>query len=162
MDRMSSRPESKTRKFDSQQQEVYLSLWRTYDRLKGLEDELFQAWDLTSQQYNVLRILQAANPKPVPTLQLSNRLISRAPDITRMIDKLQERGLVKRVRSENDRRTVLVEITAQGLELLENLREPVKALHVLQVGHLSQADRALLCRLLQQARAPHEPPDGHW
>ncbi|MFM8571850.1 MAG: MarR family winged helix-turn-helix transcriptional regulator, partial [Pirellula sp.] len=137
---MSSRPESKTRKFDSQQQEVYLSLWRTYDRLKGLEDELFQAWDLTSQQYNVLRILQAANPKPVPTLQLSNRLISRAPDITRMIDKLQERGLVKRVRSENDRRTVLVEITAQGLELLENLLEPVKALHVLQVGHLSQAD----------------------
>ncbi|MFN5274165.1 MAG: MarR family transcriptional regulator, partial [Planctomycetota bacterium] len=76
---MSSQSEAKKRKFDSQQQEVYLSLWRTYDRLKALEDELFQSWDLTSQQYNVLRILQAASPKAVPTLQISQRLISRAP-----------------------------------------------------------------------------------
>jgi DNA-binding MarR family transcriptional regulator len=119
---MSSQSEAKKRKFDSQQQEVYLSLWRTYDRLKALEDELFQSWDLTSQQYNVLRILQAASPKAVPTLQISQRLISRAPDITRMLDKLQERKLVSRLRSQEDRRTVLVEITPEGLELLEKLQ----------------------------------------
>ena len=75
---MSEESDEKKRKFDSQEQEVYLSLWRTYDRLKGLEEELFQSWELTSQQYNVLRILQAAAPRPVPTLQLSTRLISRA------------------------------------------------------------------------------------
>jgi DNA-binding MarR family transcriptional regulator len=159
---MSSKSDGKKRKFDSQQQEVYLSLWRTYDRLKALEDELFQAWELTSQQYNVLRILQAANPKPVPTLQLSSRLISRAPDITRMLDKLQERKLVQRLRSENDRRTVLVGITPQGLELLEKLQEPVKSLHISQLGHLSSSDCATLCRLLEKTREPHEVADGHW
>ncbi|MFY8070546.1 MAG: MarR family winged helix-turn-helix transcriptional regulator, partial [Pirellula sp.] len=95
---MNTPTEAAKQKFDSQQQEVYLSLWRTYDRLKALEDELFQSWDLTSQQYNVLRILQSANPKAVPTLKISQRLISRAPDITRMIDKLQERALVSRFR----------------------------------------------------------------
>ena len=145
---MSSQSEAKKRKFDSQQQEVYLSLWRTYDRLKALEDELFQSWDLTSQQYNVLRILQAASPKAVPTLQISHRLISRAPDITRMLDKLQERKLVSRLRSQEDRRTVLVEITPEGLELLEKLQEPVKALHISQLGHLTAADCTALCRLL--------------
>ncbi|MFZ4079932.1 MAG: MarR family winged helix-turn-helix transcriptional regulator [Pirellula sp.] len=159
---MGEESDEKKRKFDSQEQEVYLSLWRTYDRLKGLEEELFQSWELTSQQYNVLRILQAAAPRPVPTLQLSTRLISRAPDITRMLDRLGERGLVGRVRSQEDRRTVLVEITPQGLELLEKLQEPVKSLHISQVGHLSQADRTTLCRLLKKTRKPHEPSDGHW
>lgn len=159
---MSLKPDGKKRKFDSQQQEVYLSLWRTYDRLKALEDELFQRWEITSQQYNVLRILQAASPKSVPTLQLSSRLISRAPDITRMLDKLQERGLVQRVRSEQDRRTVLIGITPKGLELLQKLQEPVKSLHISQVGHLSSADRTALCQLLEKTREPHEPPGGHW
>jgi hypothetical protein len=80
---MGSESLTTNRKFDSQEQEVYLSLWRTYDRLKAIEDELFGEWQITSQQYNVLRILQAAAPDSVPTLQISNRLISRAPDITR-------------------------------------------------------------------------------
>jgi DNA-binding MarR family transcriptional regulator len=79
-----------------------------------------------------------------------------------MLDRLGERGLVGRVRSQEDRRTVLVEITPQGLELLEKLQEPVKSLHISQVGHLSQADRTTLCRLLQKTRKPHEPSDGHW
>lgn len=162
MNGMSSKPDGKKRKFDSQEQEVYLSLWRTYDRLKALEDELFQNWDLTSQQYNVLRILQASNPNPVPTLQLSTRLISRSPDITRMIDKLEDRDLVRRVRSLEDRRTVLVEITEKGLKLLEKLQDPVKSLHISQVGHLSRTDRATLCSLLEKTRKPHESPDGHW
>ena len=84
---MGSESLTTNRKFDSQEQEVYLSLWRTYDRLKAIEDELFGKWQITSQQYNVLRILQAAAPDSVPTLQISNRLISRAPDITRMLDR---------------------------------------------------------------------------
>ena len=160
--RMGSESLTTNRKFDSQEQEVYLSLWRTYDRLKAIEDELFGEWQITSQQYNVLRILQAAAPDSVPTLQISNRLISRAPDITRMLDKLQQNGWVRRVRTEEDRRTVLVEITTEGLELLEKLQEPVKSLHVSQLGHLSPTDRSTLCRLLQKTRKPHEPPGGQW
>ncbi|HMP01775.1 MAG TPA: MarR family transcriptional regulator, partial [Gemmatales bacterium] len=86
-----------------------------YDRLRALEDEVFAAWELTAQQYNLLRLLRAEQPRAVPTLTLAARLVSRAPDITRMLDKLAARGLVERQRTESDRRAVLVTITAAGL-----------------------------------------------
>src|SRR3954469_10024908 len=92
-----------TRRFDSPQQEAFLSLWRTYDRLKLLEDELFGRCDLTAQQYNALRLLRAVHPRRLPTLALAGQLVSRAPDITRMVDRLAERGLVERERSSEDR-----------------------------------------------------------
>ena len=76
------------KRFDSPQQEVFLNLWRTYDRLRALEDELFGRHGLTAQQYNALRLLRAAHPGKVPTLALATRLVSRAPDITRLLDKL--------------------------------------------------------------------------
>src|SRR5205814_9816399 len=99
------------RRFDSLEQEAFLSLWRTYDRLRALEDELFARFDLTPQQYNALRLLRAAHPDPVPTLTLAERLVSRAPDITRLLDKLEQRGLVVRGRKPGARRSVLVGIT---------------------------------------------------
>src|SRR5947208_3196295 len=92
----------RAQRFDSPQQETYLNLWRTYDRLRLLEDELFGRYDLTAQQYNALRLLKAAHPKKVPTLHLAGRLVSRAPDITRMVDKLVDRGLVERERPAED------------------------------------------------------------
>ena len=79
----------KTR-FDSLQQEAYLSLWRTYDRLKSLEDELFAEFDLSAQQYNSLRLLEAVQPGTMPTSALGNKLISRAPDMTRLLDRLED------------------------------------------------------------------------
>ena len=85
-------------RFDSLQQEAYLNLWRTYDRLKVVEDELFVQFDLSAQQYNALRLLDAVHPGAMPTLALGQRLISRAPDMTRMLDRLEERGLVQRER----------------------------------------------------------------
>ena len=154
--------ESRNRKFDSPEQEVYLSVWRTYDRLRALEDGLFAGLDLTPQQYNVLRILQAVAPRPIPTLKISERLISRAPDITRMIDKLEQRGLVTRVRSQEDRRTVFVAITEAGLQLLTELQGSVERMHREQAGHLSQADSADLCRLLKKLRKPHEGTGSSW
>src|SRR4051794_41382938 len=90
-------------RFDSLYQEVYLGLWRTYDRLRALEDELFSRYELTAQQYNVLRLLKAARPEAVPTLTLADRLVSRAPDVTRMIDRLEDRGLVARQKDPGDR-----------------------------------------------------------
>jgi DNA-binding MarR family transcriptional regulator len=151
----------KGRGFDSPQQEAYLALWRTYDRLRALEDELFVNFELTAQQYNLLRLLHAPQ-KPVPTLWLAERLISRAPDITRMLDKLEQRGLVTRTRSTKDRREVLVGITAAGLKLLDRIAEPLNACHERQLGHLSAADLNALIGLLKAARTPHEPDGSAW
>ena len=149
------------RRFDSPQQEAFLALWRTYDRLRILEDELFARFDLTAQQYNLLRLLRAAR-EPVPTLALAERLVSRAPDITRMIDKLQERNLLARMRSETDRRTVLVAISDTGRTLLDQLAVPLRDCHRRQLGHLAANDLKSLTSLLNAARAPHEPTNSPW
>ena len=84
------------RRFDTLEQEAFLGLWRTYDRLRALEDELFARYDLTPQQYNAMRLLRSAHPVPIRTLDLASRLVSRAPDITRLLDKLEQRALVAR------------------------------------------------------------------
>jgi DNA-binding MarR family transcriptional regulator len=126
-----------------------------------IEDELFAGFDLTAQQYNLLRLLRAAQ-KPVATLALAERLVSRAPDITRMIDRLEERGLVTRARSAADRRAVLVTIRPAGLALLERIAGPLRDCHRRQLGHLSVAKLESLTALLKAARAPHEPSDSPW
>ena len=156
----STRP-SVTR-FDSPQQEAYLALWRTYDRLRALEDELFAQFELTAQQYNVLRLLRAAHPDRIPTLGLAARLVSRAPDITRMLDRLEQRELIERVRSGEDRRTVLVGVTELGLALLKRITEPLRECHEQQLGHLSSSELKELVRLLHKARSPHEGSDSPW
>src|SRR5215204_3068203 len=120
---MKTRQAQKTRRFDTLEQEAFLGLWRTYDRLRALEDELFARYDLTPQQYNVLRLLRGEHPDSVRTLDLAARLVSRAPDITRMLDKLEQRGLVERDRPADNRRVVRVGITAAGIDLLAKLRE---------------------------------------
>src|SRR5438105_3613082 len=142
-------------RFDSPQQEAYLNLWRTYDRLRALEDELFARYDLTAQQYNALRLLRGDHPRPLPTLLIARRLISRAPDITRLLDKLEQRGLIRRERPEDNRRVVQVGITSAGLALLKELDGPVRDCHRRQLGHLSSKDLETLVRLLGEARRPH-------
>jgi DNA-binding MarR family transcriptional regulator len=151
-----------TPRFDSLHQEVYLGLWRTYDRLRALEDELFGRYELTAQQYNVLRLLKAARPDAVPTLTLADRLVSRAPDVTRMIDRLEERGLVTREKQPGDRRVVRVRITETGLKLVSDFAGPLADCHARQLGHLGEADLKRLSALLRQARRPHEPEGSVW
>lgn len=150
------------RGFDSAEQETYLSLWRTYDRLRLLEDQLFAGFDLTAQQYNVLRLLQAEAPAAVPTLGLAERLVSRAPDITRMLDRLEERGWIERSRSTADRRNVWVRITPAGEALLREIAGPLRECHEKQLGHLAVAELKSLASLLQKARGPHEPEQSPW
>jgi DNA-binding MarR family transcriptional regulator len=150
------------RRFDSPEQEAFLSLWRTYDRLRALEDELFATFDLTPQQYNALRLLRADHPEAVPTLALAERLVSRAPDITRLLDKLEQRGLIARTRKPGDRRSVLVGVTADGLALLDAIAGPLRECHARQLGHLSPADLKKLTTLLHAARLPHEPAGSAW
>ncbi|MBX3413373.1 MAG: MarR family transcriptional regulator [Pirellulales bacterium] len=149
-------------RFDSLQQEAFLALWRTYDRLRVLEDELFARFELTAQQYNLLRLLCGAHPDLVPTLSLVARLVSRAPDVTRMLDRLEQRGLIVRERRDEDRRTVLVGITKAGLALVQQITEPLRECHKRQLGHLSPSELKELVRLLRKARGPHEPSDSPW
>lgn len=153
---------AKKRGFDSPQQEVYLSMWRTYDRLRAIEEMLFDSWNVTAQQYNVLRLLEAKHPEPLPTLKLSALLISRAPDITRILDKLEEQGWIQRERSTLDRRAVMVALTPKGRHLLQEMAVQVKQMHVAQVGHLTVDQRQELLRLLEIVRAPHEPENSDW
>lgn len=150
------------RHFDSPEQEVFLSLWRTYDRLRQLEDELFGRHGLTAQQYNALRLLRSAHPNKLPTLTLAARLVSKAPDITRLVDKLAERGLVDRERPAGNRRTVLVGITPAGLDLVAQLADEVRDCHHRQVGHLRPDDMRSLVDLLRRARGPHEAGGSEW
>lgn len=150
------------RHFDSLEQEAFLNLWRTYDRLHILEEELFARYHLTPQQYNALRLLRGEGERKLPTLALAARLVSRAPDITRMLDKLEERQLIQRERPADNRRMVLVGLTPDGRGLLADLDEQVRACHSRQLGHLSQEQLRALVKLLEAARAPHEDPRSHW
>jgi DNA-binding MarR family transcriptional regulator len=148
------------RAFDCPEQEVYLNLWRTYDRLRAIEDALFARHDLTAQQYNALRLLRSAHPGSMRTLALASRLISRAPDITRLVDKLEARGLVTRTQQTGNRRVVNVAITEKGIELLRELAEPVRECARQQLGHLGEEEQRQLALLLREARRPHD--DGEW
>lgn len=150
------------RRFDSLEQEVFLSLWRTYDRLRALEEELFGRHDLTPQQYNALRLLRGEHPNPLRTLDLAAQLVSRAPDITRLLDKLEQRGLIARDRPADNRRIVRVGITEAGITLLNELRNPIRQCHARQLGHLSQRELKDLNVLLRAARKPHEDASSSW
>lgn len=149
-------------RFDSPLQELYLNLWRTYDRLRELEEELFSQFEINSQQYNVLRLLKAAQPGGMPTLTIGDRLVSRAPDITRLLDRLESRHWVERVRPPEDRRQVIACITPAGIELLQRIAEPLQACHQRQLGHLTDEEVAQLTALLHRARRPHEVSGSHW
>jgi DNA-binding MarR family transcriptional regulator len=149
-------------RFDSPQQEVFLGLWRTYDRLRALEEDLFGQYDLTPQQYNALRLLHSEHPNRLQTLDLAARLVSRAPDITRLLDKLETRGLIARGRPADNRRVVRIGITTAGIALLDDLRKPVRECHLHQLGHLSQKELKHLSDLLRAARLPHEEPSSSW
>ena len=148
--------------FDSLEQRVFLQLWRTYDLLKAIEDDCLSRYELTPQQYNVLRLLKAAAPAGMPTMQLGQRMISRGPDMTRMLDRLDDRKLITRLRSQQNRRVVEAMITAQGLELLEAMAREIVDMHRRQVGHLTPAQQRELIRLLQAARQPHDDATCSW
>jgi DNA-binding MarR family transcriptional regulator len=153
---------AKVRHFDSPEQEAFLNLWRTYDRLRAYEDELFGRWGLTPQQYNVLRLLRGSHPHKLPTLALAARLVSRAPDITRMLDKLERGALIERERQVENRRVVRIGITDEGLVLLRKLDAVVRECHAKQLGHLNRTELRAMIEMLRAARQPHETRDSDW
>ncbi len=158
----STPPSSRKPRFDSPEQEAFLNLWRTYDCLKALEEELFAKFQLSAQQYNALRLLRSVSPDSMQTLALGKRLISRSPDTTRMIDRLEQRELIVRERRSENRRVVEIAITKQGLELLDEMSEEVQAMHKQQLGHLNLAEQHELTALLKRIREPHEDASCDW
>ncbi len=136
------------------EQEVYLSLLRAAHALQQAPAELFKAHGLTPTQYNVLRILRGAGPDGLMCSEISDRMIARDPDITRLIDRLQERGWVTRARPPEDRRAVHAVITEAGRDAIAPLDEPVQRLHVRQLSHLGRENLARLLDLLEQAHRP--------
>jgi DNA-binding MarR family transcriptional regulator len=163
---MSSQPptslSSEAIKFDSTEQRVFLHLWRTYDLLKAVEEECLVQFEVTAQQYNVLRILKAVAPDGLPTMQLGQRMISRGPDMTRMLDRLEARALIKRQRQDDNRRVVEAWITKAGIALLDAMQDKILIMHQKQVGHLSPDQQQQLILLLRLVRQPHEDASCDW
>jgi MarR family 2-MHQ and catechol resistance regulon transcriptional repressor len=150
----------KRRPFDSPEQEASLSIARTADRLGIRFARLFREYGLTPSQYNVLRILRGEG-KPLPILEVADRMLAAVPGITGLIDRLERMGLVARDRSTEDRRVVFVAIMPQGLDLLGRLDGPVSSLHKGLLGHMSPTDLRQLIGLLEKARQPlDEPGEG--
>jgi DNA-binding MarR family transcriptional regulator len=136
----------------SREQEAFLNLLRTADALARAEVDLLKRAGLSPNQYNALRVLRGAGPDGVTCSELGGRLIERDPDVTRMADKLEERGLMQRRRDARDRRVYRNVITEAGLELLASLDEPLDAMHKRQLGHLSDEKLERLIALLEEAR----------
>jgi DNA-binding MarR family transcriptional regulator len=140
------------RRIGSAEESAFLELMRTTDMLSRSLAPLLKAEELSSTQYNVLRILRGS-PEGLPCGEIGNRMITRDPDITRLLDRLEKRGLVSRCRETNDRRMVLTRITDAGLELLARLDEPVQEIHRAQMGHLGRERLQALVELVRAARS---------
>src|SRR5947207_9914494 len=105
---------------------VFVALLKAADRLSQQAEDLMKQHGLTGTQYNVLRILRGAEPNGLPCKGISDRMISHDPDMTRLLDRMEKRGLISRERQSDDRRVVKTRITAQGLEVLKKLDAPVQ------------------------------------
>jgi len=144
--------EKKRRRVACSEEAAFLELLRTTDMLSRGLFQVLKAEELSATQYNVLRILRGA-PEGLPCGEIASRMITRDPDITRLLDRLEKRGLISRCRETKDRRTVMTRITPEGLELLARLDEPVQIMHRKQLGHLGRERLRALTELLRTARA---------
>ena len=153
---MSLRREIKKLKpFDLLEQEAMLNLARTCDVLAGeMSSEVLKPAGLSPAQYNVLRILRGAGGagEQLSCSEIANRMITRDPDMTRLLDRLEKRKLVSRCRQKSDRRVVAVRITDAGLAVLADLDPKVVAAHRKQLGHMTEAELKQLIALLEKAR----------
>jgi DNA-binding MarR family transcriptional regulator len=135
----------------SPEEAAFLDLLRTSDLLTRGIVPVLKIADLSPTQYNVLRILRGSR-EGLPCGEIAKRMITRDPDITRLLDRLEKRGLISRRREPKDRRMVLTRITPEGLQLLARLDEPLLKAHRRQLGHLGRESLRKLAALLQAAR----------
>jgi DNA-binding MarR family transcriptional regulator len=131
---------------------IFIALLQAADTLGQEAEQLLKAAGLTGAQYNVLRILRGAEPQGLPCRGIGDRMISHDPDMTRLLDRLEKRALITRVRQTDDRRVVKTRITSQALSLLKTLDQPVRELHKRQFRHMSSARLKILSDLLEEVR----------
>lgn len=143
-----------SRDFSSPEEELNLNLQRTVGLLGRPLQRFLRSHGLSPAQYNILRILRGQPDGQLPCRQIGQRMVTREPDVTRLLDRLEKDGLVCRVRSDADRRVVRISITPSARELLAALDEPMRRLHRDALGHLARAEIRELNRLLVKARQP--------
>jgi DNA-binding MarR family transcriptional regulator len=131
---------------------IFVALLQAADVLGQEAEQLLKAAGLTGAQYNVLRILRGAEPAGLPCRGIGERMISHDPDMTRLLDRLEKRGLITRMRQTDDRRVVKTRITPQALSLLKTLDQPIRELHKRQFRHMSAARLKILSDLLEEVR----------
>lgn len=139
-------------RYRTSRQAAALAVLRAADVLRRRFGGILEPHGLTLQQYNVLRILRGALPEQLPTMEIGERMIERTPGITRLLDRLDRKGLVSRERCAEDRRQVLVGITQGGLALLRRLDEPVDVADEAALAMLSDRQIDQLRRLLDRVR----------
>ena len=137
-------------RFESPIQEAVLNLLVAGASVQEHMERLFAKYDVTPAQYNVLRILKGVHPDGHPRCEIARRMVERAPDLTRMIDRLERRGLAERARSDQDRRHSITRITRRGLDLIERMAPATAALHRAVSRRLTQAEAVTLSRLCEQ------------
>jgi|MudIll2142460700_1097286.scaffolds.fasta_scaffold485271_2 DNA-binding MarR family transcriptional regulator len=146
-----------SRPFPTPAQEAAVGLLRTADVLRRALTEAVAPSGITHQQYNVLRILRGSDPEPLPTLEIAERMIEEAPGITRLLDRLEAKGLVRRERCRDDRRQVLCWISPAGLALLSGLDPVVEEATATGGRALGRRELRGLIALLDRLRTAYRP-----
>jgi DNA-binding MarR family transcriptional regulator len=147
---------SSHKKFDANiEASLFVAFMQIADTLGAQAEEVIKTAGLTSAQYNVLRILRGAGRAGLACREIGERMISRDPDITRLLDRMEKRNLIIRERQSDDRRVVKTFVTSEGLELLKTLDRPVGALHKRQFQSTAPAKLKLLAAMLEEIRAQH-------
>jgi MarR family transcriptional regulator, organic hydroperoxide resistance regulator len=148
-----------TRPFSSPSEEGVVALARTADLMRRLLTRVIEPHGITLQQYNVLRILRGAGSDGLPTLEIAARMVERAPGVTRLLDRLEAKALVRRHRGPRDRRQILCWITPAGLNLLDELDGPMRDGAREFMAPLGPRDLPSFIRLLDGLRAGAQDPD---
>ncbi|MEQ8767077.1 MAG: MarR family transcriptional regulator [Planctomycetota bacterium] len=134
------------------EQEAYVELVKTHEQLAAGASAFLKEHAISQPQMNVLRTLRRAEGGELPCQALAGELINRVPDVTRLVDRLEQAGLVQRRGWPEDRRVVLISLTAKGRRFIDKLYEPLQELHRDQLGHLSARELSQLVRLLKRVR----------
>lgn len=134
------------------EERLFLAILKTADILGQEAQQLTKSIGLTATHYNVLRILRGAGAHGLPCRGIGERMISRDPDMTRLLDRMEKAGLIMRARQEEDRRVVKTQITEAGLNLLQKLDQPMRDLHKKQFQHMAAAQLKILGDLLDACR----------
>jgi DNA-binding MarR family transcriptional regulator len=140
------------------EEQIFVAVTKAADFLGQRAEQLLKSHGLTGTQYNVLRILRGAGTEGLPCRSVGERMISHDPDMTRLLDRMEKRGLITRERQKDDRRVVKTRITAQGLDMLKKLDQPVREMHKQQFQHMSAVKLKQLAELLGECQklAPNE------